>query len=174
MGVWLTGALAMGLVATQNFHTIDRLLADPSNTAFRDAITRIGEGPAHELLGYLASELNRFYLQWWNVAQIVLALVTLWLLRPLGRGNRAGWLVLGMLGVVVFVSFGLTPATVRIGREIDFIPREPLPHALRTVGLLHAAYSVLAFINVILGVQTIRTLCAAGERKDAGAGDVHG
>jgi hypothetical protein len=164
MGVWLTGTIALAVVATENIYTVDRLLAHSTNAPFRVAIERLGAGPGRDLLLFLSSELNRLYFQWWNALQIVLAALMLWLLRPLGPGNRAGWFVIGMLAVTLFMTLALAPPMLRIGRELDFMPREPLPPpGLRTFGLLYAAYSVFTLVNLILGVLTIRAIRGAPE-----------
>jgi hypothetical protein len=163
MGVWLTGIVVLGVVSTQNIYTVDRLLADSTDAGFKEAIERLGPGLGHDLLTYLSSELNRLYLQWWNVLQIPLAGLVLWLLRPLGQGNRAAWFVVGMLAVTVFLTLVLAPPMVRIGRELDFVPRDPLPPGLRTFGLLYAAYSVFTLINIILGVLAIRNIGVSHE-----------
>ena len=59
MGAWLMGTVFTAIVATQNFYTIDRLLAAQPNTAFTAAVDKLGHQEARELLRYLSSELNR-------------------------------------------------------------------------------------------------------------------
>jgi len=39
-----------------------------------------------------------------------------------------------------------------VGRSIDFVPRVPPPDGLRAFGLLHAAYTVLDGVELILGI----------------------
>jgi hypothetical protein len=101
MGAWLAGTVCTSVVATENFYTIDRLLAASPNTAFAGAVQRLGQPQARDLLRYLSSELNRLYFQMWNVAQLGLGLIVLWLVAgertadPFGPGdvaaeNRAG------------------------------------------------------------------------------------
>ena len=79
IGVWLMGSICMSVVATENFYTVDRLLAAPSNGPFTAMVQKLGQPAARELLRYLSSELNRLYFQMWNVAQIVLGALALWL-----------------------------------------------------------------------------------------------
>ena len=73
MGAWLMGSVAMSVVATENFYTVDRLLAASSNGRFSSMVQTLGPAASRELLRYLSSELNRLYFQMWNVAQLILA-----------------------------------------------------------------------------------------------------
>ena len=57
-----------------------------------------------------------------------------------------------MLLVVMFLMVFVTPPILSIGRELDFVPRDPAPPQMRTFGLLHAAYTVLTLVNLVLGV----------------------
>ena len=92
MGAWLMGTVCMSIVATENFYTIDHLLAQRANSAFAAAVDELGPAHARELLRYLSSELNRLYFQLWNWTQLGLGLLALWLLTS---RDRAWW------GVVV-------------------------------------------------------------------------
>jgi hypothetical protein len=152
MAAWVAGTVFISVVATQNFYTIDRLLTGSPNGIFRDAVTTMQQPTAREFLRYLSSELNRLYFQYWNLAQLAVGLVALMLVSKLPDRKRAMWGIVAMLGVVLFLMVGITPYIVSVGRSLDFVPRDPLPHSLRTFGLLHATYSVFTIINLILGI----------------------
>ena len=156
IGAWLAGTVCMSIVATENFYTIDRLLTDSQNAAFTSTVQRLGHPLAREFLRYLSSELNRLYFQMWNVAQVVLGITTLWLiagadkdergsLRPATRG------VIVMLFIVVVMLGYLTPAIVSLGRSLDFVPRDPAPPGMRRFWILHAAYTSLEMIKLLVG-----------------------
>ena len=159
MGAWTMGSICMSIVATENFYTIDRLLESSTKTEFSAAVRMLGHAPARELLRYLSSELNRLYFQGWNVAQLVLGAVALWLLRdlrphrrppsPLGGTEVA---VLGMLAVVVLMLAYLTPQIVSLGRSLDFVPRDPAPPGMQRFWILHAAYTSLEMLKLAMGV----------------------
>ena len=152
MAIWLSGSVFITVVATQNFYTIDRLLEKSPNEAFR-VVAELMENPsARELMRYLSSELNRLYFQYWNLVQLPVGLIVLKLVSPIPGSKRAVWGIAAMLCVVLFLMISITPSILSIGRSLDFIPREPPPPALRTFGLLHAAYSALTLVNVVLGV----------------------
>jgi hypothetical protein len=172
MGAWLMGSICTSIVATENFYTVDRLLAASSNAAFTAMVQKLGSPAARELLRYLSSELNRLYFQMWNVAQLVLGVAMLWLLagsgeqdpayvlgsdrdtthvRRAGPFGLAGKAVMVMLAIVVLMLAYLTPAIVSLGRDLDFVPREPAPPGMSRFWVLHAAYTSLEMIKLLLG-----------------------
>jgi hypothetical protein len=162
MAVWLCGNLFMMVIATQNFFTIDRLLADSPNETFTALVASMENPTARETLRYLSSELNRLYFQYWNLAQLPVGILALWLVSGLPGSKAATWEIVAMLLVVLFLMLFITPPVLRIGRELDFVPRDPVPPQMRTFGLLHAVYTVLSVANVVLG--TLVTLWIQRDR----------
>src|SRR2546421_580793 len=139
MGLWLMGTVAMAVVATQNFWTVNRLLETQSNPKFAADVEKLGYDEVHDLLYFLSSEVNRLYFQYWNVAQLAIGILGLWLVVRTPDSNKAKWGIVAMLGIVLFLTVLVTPQMVTLGRELDFVPRDPLPPGMRTFGLLHAA-----------------------------------
>src|SRR3989442_8925559 len=158
MGVWLTGTVAMAVVATENFFTIDRLLEAKPNPAFATDVEKLGHDAARELLRYLSSELNRLYFQYWNVAQLAVGILALWLAVKLPGAGKPKWGIVSMLGIVLFLTLLITPFILSVGRSIDFVPRYPPPDGLRTFGLLHVTYTVFDGIMLILGIMVAMSL----------------
>lgn len=154
MGLWLMGAVFMAVVATQNFYAIDRLLEAKPHESFNADVDKLGYDEARFFMRYLSSELNRLYFQYWNLAQLVIGIVALRLLTKLPNADRPKWAIVAMLGTVLFLTILITPYIVSVGRALDFVPRDPPPPGLRTFGLLHATYTVLDFVIIILGVLT--------------------
>src|SRR5436309_10182297 len=97
MGVWLAGTVCTAIVATQNFYTIDRLLQAQPNTAFTAVVDKLGYQETREVLRYLSSELNRLYFQYWNIAQLAIGILALWLAGKLPGSERARWGIVAML-----------------------------------------------------------------------------
>ena len=153
MAALLAGTVFIAIVATQNFYTIDRLLAAQPNPAFGAAVNKLGAPEARELLRYLSSELNRLYFQYWNMAQLLIGIFVLWIIMKLPHSRRVKWYVVAMLAVVLVLTIVITPQMLYVGREIDFVPRDPQTPRLRTFGLLHAAYTLLDAIEMILGIM---------------------
>jgi hypothetical protein len=146
MGAWLMGTICTTIAATENFYTIDRLLAARANAAFASAVDRLGAPDGRDLLRYLSSELNRLYFTLWNVAQLVLGGLALWLVD---RHARRG--IAAMLAIVVAMLVYLTPSTVSLGRSLDFVPRDPSPPGMQRFWMLHAAYTSLDMIKLVIG-----------------------
>jgi hypothetical protein len=162
MGAWLAGTVCMSVVATENFYTIDHLLAGSTNAAFRSAVQQLGQPQARDLLRFLSSELNRLYFQIWNMAQLVLGAFVLWSIavrrRAAANGDDlakpdqpAAWGVAAMLATVVLMLVWLTPAIVSLGRSLDFVPRDPAPAGMRRFWILHATYTSLEMIKLLVG-----------------------
>jgi hypothetical protein len=152
MGMWIAGSLAMLVVATQNFRTVDRLLAGSTNPTFSSQVKAIGQPAARELLRYLSSELNRLYFRLWNLTQVVLGLLALWLLWAPGPAARARWGVVAMLVVVALMTFWLQPEITSVGRSLDFVPRDPPPPALGRFWVLHGVYTALELGKLLVGI----------------------
>jgi hypothetical protein len=172
MGAWLAGTVCTSVVATENFYTIDRLLAGSPNAAFSAAVRQLGQPEARDLLRYLSSELNRLYFQLWNLAQLAIGAAALWLLagsrkrdpayahraedpdevRKLDPWGPAAWGVVAMLASVVLMLVWLTPAIVSLGRSLDFVPRDPSPPGMQRFWVLHAAYTSLEMIKLGVGI----------------------
>jgi len=160
MAVWLTGTVAMAIVATENFYRIDHIIGAQSNPVFASYIEKLGRDAIHDVMYYYSSELNRLYFQFWNVIQLVVGVLTLWLVVKVPGSRRAKWEVVAMLGIALFLTILITPRIVSVGRSLDFVPRVPPPDGLRTFGLLHATYTVLDGIQLILGVLVTLSLVA--------------
>jgi hypothetical protein len=156
VGAWIAGSICTSVVATQNFYTIDRLLAERSNAAFASAVDRLGSPEARDLLRYLSSELNRLFFQLWNWAQLALGVTALWLTWPRERVSPARRTIrvaiVSMLAIVALMLAWLTPAIVSLGRSLDFVPRDPAPPGMQRFWILHGAYTSLEMIKLAVGV----------------------
>ena len=141
------GSICTSIVAAENFYTIDALLAERANPAFASTVDRLGATPARDLLRYLSSELNRLYFRIWNVAQLVLGALALWLIAA--RSARRGVFV--MMAIVVLMLVYLTPSIVTLGRSLDFVPRDPAPPGMQRFWILHGAYTSLEMVKLVVG-----------------------
>ena len=146
------GTVCVSVVATQNFYTIDRLIAVQTPPTFAQAVATLGAAEARQVFRYVASELNRLFFQYWNYAQLPLGAIVLWLVIRVSDNRREAWLIGGMLLIVLFLTAVVTPPIIAIGRAIDFVSRNPPPPNLRTFGNLHAAYTSLELTKAALGL----------------------
>src|SRR5262245_18861449 len=139
VGAWVMGTIAVATVAAENFYTIDRLLAVRSNSAFVQVVDRLGAAEARDLLRYLASELNRLYFQIWGWTQLAIGVAVVLLMRHTApaRARRGAAAMLAIAAVLL----AMTPMIVRVGRSLDFVPRDPQPQAMRLFWILHGSYT---------------------------------
>ena len=165
LGIWVMGTVCISVAATQNFYTIDRLLAAGGHPSFAEGVDRLGAPAARDLLRYLSSELNRLFFRYWNLVQLPLGGVTLWLVLGHPGDRRLRWLVGAMLAIALILTVVVTPPIISIGRGLDFVPRDPPPPSLATFGILHAAYTSLEMLKAALGICAAWWICrAAGGR----------
>jgi len=151
----------MDMVATQNFRSVDRLLAAPSSQAAEQIRTLGGHDPARLLLRYQVSEQNRWYFETWEDTQMVLA-IALFLVLIFGIQPERFPLLLMLLalGIVLLMHFVLTPEIIRLGRAIDFAP-PGAPSSDRTrFWTFHGLYSACELVKLglvlVLAYQLLR------------------
>jgi len=154
-GCLILGSLFMIFVATQNFGTVDRVLAAPPHEATQMFQT-LGPENARLLLRYLAGEENRLFFNSWELAQIALgALLTALLFLAIKSRLLAG-LAGAMLIVALFQHFRVTPEMIALGRLVDFGGGTGSA-AYGQFWRLHGLYGVLevaklALLTVVAGV----------------------
>ncbi|MGA2593273.1 MAG: hypothetical protein ABSH32_25435, partial [Bryobacteraceae bacterium] len=76
LGAWLACGLFMAMVATQNFRSVDRLLAKPAAPAAQQ-VARLGRDAARTLLRYQVSEQNRWYFETWGILETAIGVLLL-------------------------------------------------------------------------------------------------
>lgn len=175
LGVWLAGCVFMDMVATQNFRSVDRLLAAPPPQIAERIQAMGGHDLARVFLRYQASELNRLYFDNWERAQIVLGML-LFLVLLFGSQPKRLMLLLELLilGLVLVMHFYLTPEITRLGRTIDFVaPGTPSPERAR-FWTFHGAYSACELVKFGLGTVLAVLLVRRRRRSEVVAGQPGG
>ena len=148
LGAWMGGTLLIWLVATVSFRNVDRVLSRSTSEAARLSVPEAARRP---VLRHLASEFNRWLFQLWGAVQLVLGAAVLVLLLRQTPRTPANLTLAGLLLVLVVVMLGvITPAITSLGRTLDFVPRSPPPPQMAAFGRLHAAYSFLDLIKLVL------------------------
>jgi hypothetical protein len=137
------------------------MLTTSRNVEFYRNVQKLGYQPTRDVLRYLSSELNRLYFRIWNVTQLVLGGVALWLIRRAGPLGPARLGVLAMLAIVLLMLAYLTPAIVSLGRELDFVPRDPEPPGMSRFWILHAAYTTLEMVKLLAGAGVTWVIAAS-------------
>ena len=144
LGAWIAGSLFMILVATQNFRSVERLLAAPGGAAAQ--IDRLGHDEARTFLRYQVSEQNRWYFETWEKMQFALGLA---LLAATFRQHRISLgIAAAMFTLLLAQRLWITPEIVRIGRLIDFAPQAT---ERQTFWMFHHMYSGVELAKLALG-----------------------
>lgn len=150
LGGWFFLSVTMAFVASANFHVLDP-------AALRQADQIYAEIPAAERqrdLRYAASEINRYLFSVYSTVHVIVAAAAfalLWLVRlpPRRRLWIAAALGLALVFAVVFVAW-FTPTMVTLGREIDFLPRDPAPPPVLRFYQLHGVNVTMEMIKLAL------------------------
>ena len=167
-GCLILGSLFMIFVATQNFGTVDRVLAAPPQEAAQMFQT-LGPENARLLLRYLAGEENRLFFTSWELAQIALgALLTAILLLGIKSRLMAG-MAGSMLIIALFQHFRVTPEMIALGRLIDFGAGSGSA-AYSQFWRLHGLYGVLEVVKLLLLIVVAGYFAFWPARENIGAG----
>lgn len=152
LGAWIGGCVFMDMVATQNFRSVDRLLASPPASVAQRVQAIGGHDEARAFLRYQASELNRQYFTGWENTQIALGvLLTLTLWMSGHRDRVTLWLPSLMLAITLLMHFVLTPQITRLGRAMDFAGTGQ-PGSSTQFWVFHGIYSALELIKLGWGM----------------------
>ncbi len=164
-GCLILGSLFMIFVATQNFQTVDRVLASPPPQAGQMFQT-LGPDNSRLLLRYLAGEENRLFFVTWELVQIGLGIaLTAILLFGIRSGLLAG-LAGGMVIIALFQHFRVTPDMISLGRLIDFGAGTGSA-AYSQFWRLHGLYGVLEVAKLVLTIVVAGFLLFGRRRKSA-------
>lgn len=172
IGAWLAGCVFMDVMATQNFRSVDRLLAE--GPPARDFVQAIGgHDEARLFLRHHAGEQNRFFFESWERIQIALG-VGLFMVLLFGSdaSRTALFCAMAMLLIVLAARFYLTPAITRLGREVDFAAREAFSGERNHFWMLHGIYSGMELAKLGLGLVLAGSLLLRGrQRSKRGSGE---
>jgi hypothetical protein len=161
VGAWIGCGILLAIVVLQNARGAEQLMTNPSDPA-KVLFIKVGEEDANLLLRYHSAEQNRGYMSTWEVAQIVLGLALAGILT-LSSQRRLLPVILsgGMLLLVVFQHFGLTPELAFQGRLSDFLPDESAFSARARIWTLTQVYAGSEAIKLLLGGVLASYLFAA-------------
>ena len=152
IGVWVGWTLFMWFAATRSFRTVDDILSS-SNPQLDETAKPLTPERTRLLLRHCASEINRTYFRAYGWAQVVLGLgVVILLWRATPRDTFSLTVAGVMLGLVLLLTFLVTPQIITIGRNIDFVPRTPPPPAMPRFWMLHGAFTGLDGAKLLAGL----------------------
>ena len=150
LGAWIAGSLFMIMVATQNFRSVDRLLASPAGAAAK--VEQMGRDEARTFLRYHVSEQNRWYFETWEKIQLGLGAVAVACAWSALQGRRVfRAMIVVMFALLLAERFYVTPEIVRLGRLIDFIPQYVSAPERDMFWRFHNMYSGIELTKLALG-----------------------
>jgi hypothetical protein len=157
LGIWLGGSLIMGAVVSYNFGGVDDLFArNPELAARAGFAPDDADAKKSSLLWVHSSELNRVFFEVWNRTQLVLGALAV-LLAIWSRARRLPVALLVTAAALVAVGhWALEPSIVDLGRQLDFLPRNPAPPMLADFQRYHGLY--FAGEALRLGLLCLATL----------------
>ena len=161
LGAWSGGTLFMWSVAIQNFEVVNNIL-EGKHAEVRQTASSLEPGGLRLLLRYQASEVNRLFFDKWGFAQLpIAALVMILAWKQDGKLIPAAAAV--MLLICLALQFSVVPETIRLGRIIDFLPRDPVPPEAAPFWRLHHTYTRLDMLKFLLGLASIGVLLRKGQ-----------
>ena len=119
------------------------------------------------VLRYMASEINRTLFWGYGALQIALGaalFLLLWRQRP--RSHIDVGVVAAMLVLAVILTVVITPWLVSIGRDIDFLPRNPPPPVMPRFWALHGSFTGLDGIKLFAGIVLMIRWLVKGVHSD--------
>jgi hypothetical protein len=153
LGGWFFATLFMGFVASGNFHVMKPDYLPKAEQVYK-AIP-VADRPL--ALKYGANELNRFFFTYYDLIQVFVAVAACGLFAATRRGGKVVWacLIICLLMSLSF-QFYFLPVIVDLGREIEFMPRDPanLPPEVKRFGMLHG-------INILMEMAKLAILFVA-------------
>ncbi len=165
LGVWLGGSILITGVVSYNFAGFEDLFARNPKLAEQAAFDpRDAEAKRASPLWVQAAELNRVFFHAWNRTQVVLGVLAL-VLALAARVRRFPLALLALaLVLVVYTHLGLEPQIVDLGRQLDFVPRNPPPPLLEPFQRSHQAYFLIDTFRFCLVLVAAGLLLFSGPR----------
>ena len=167
LGVWLGGSVILGAVVAYNFSGVDDLFdRNPRLQAHAGFAPHDVDAKKSSLIWVHSSELNRVFFEVWNRTQLVLGGMAV-LLAVLGRAGRLPIVLLTIATALVAVIHSvLEPQIVELGRQLDFLPREPAPPMLEHFQRYHGIYFATESLRFgLVCVAALVLLVSAMRRK---------
>jgi hypothetical protein len=155
LGCWILGSLFMMFVATQNFQTVDRVLAAPPPDA-QQMIQTLGPAPARSLLRYLAGQENQLFFNSWEAAQLFLGAALAGILFFGAHNKLLAGLAGGLLILTLVQHFEITPQMIALSRSMNVQSAPP-----EQFWKLHALYGGTEVLKLLIALAAAVLLLPA-------------
>jgi hypothetical protein len=165
LGIWFGGTVVVSLEVTHSHRAADLIMSEPA-TGSLQYINGIGHEGAREFLRYAVAEQARWLREAWDSVQVLLGASLLLLLLFGSREGKFGLLLsFGMLGLVVFDRFVLTPEISSLGRMSDFVPPGTAAGDRARYYMLEGGYLGLEVVKWVLGLALVSSLVLRHQRS---------
>ena len=152
LSAWMAITVCMWFAAGGSFSTV-KSVVEGSNPQFAAASKAMSPDQTRVVLRYLTSEINRTYFRAYGWAQLVLGGLLLGLLlRAAPRDTFNLALAGAMLVLAAVLTLYITPEIVALGRQVDFVPRDPAPPEMARFRALHGAFTGLDGAKLMAGL----------------------
>jgi hypothetical protein len=152
LGAWIMSTLCMWFAATRSFATVEAVMQS-GQPQLVEITKPLGESSTRMVLRHMASEINRSVFWGYGALQIglgALLFLLLWKQKP--RNAVDIGVVATMLTLSVILTLVITPLIVSIGRDIDFLPRNPPPAVMPRFWALHGSFTGLDGVKLLAGI----------------------
>ena len=150
LGAWILGILIFSFVNTQSFANVERIMNNPPGPVAKD-IEDLGQDITRLMMRYQASELTRFFLEVWGVAQIGIGLALL--SSALFTAHRSKFIMYatgGMILLVILQVGYIVPSMAAISKSFDFLPPAAAPRERDIYASYHVMYSTAEALKLII------------------------
>ncbi len=148
LGLWIGGSLFMWGVAVYNFSGISHSFEVNKKLAEKAGFDPEDDNAKKTSLIWVhSSELNRQFFISWGHAQLLLGFLSVLAVMIFRQGLSPLTLIVIALLISVHSSFSLTPEITQLGRELDFVSREPEPPA--KLGEFNKKHSLSLLLDAI-------------------------
>jgi hypothetical protein len=164
--MWFAGGVLMQWISTESTRSVDRLFDQPNPTATLQ-FKILGPAATRQLLQYQVAEQNRFFVEGWGTAQLILGCFFFFYLLFGTREDKFS-LLLSLLMVVGVGAqrFFLTPEINAFGRLLDFANPDAYVPGRRGLPIVQSAYNAVELTKLGLGVLlTVWLLVGARRRR---------
>ncbi len=152
LSAWVAITVAVWFAASGSFRTVAQVL-QRSDPQLADAAKTMSADQTRVVLRYLTSEINRTYFRAYGWAQLVFGvLLFVLMLRHTPRNTTDLAIAGAMLTLAAVLTLYITPEIVALGRQIDFVPRDPAPPEMARFRAFHGAFTGLDGAKLLAGL----------------------
>jgi len=154
LGIWVGVSAMLALAAYQNFNTVEAVLKEPPEQGSR-IFKALGPSDARMLLRYTASREHTSTFETWEEIQFGIGLLLIAMLFLETSTRMLSPVPLGMILIVAFMHFKITPELGWLHHIYAFLPTTAEAQTRGQFWRLHAVYGTLDVLKDALGLGLV-------------------